>query len=92
MICVTFPNFIADQKQRIASDCERAPNKIAINPFLSHSFILEALRNGIIKRNILKQVVLDIAIPKVEEGIKENAVFPLKWEKEYISAESAGTR
>ena len=40
--------------------------------------MLDAFRNGIIKRNILKQVVFDIAMPKVEEGIKENAVLPLK--------------
>ena len=78
MICVTFPNFIADQKHSIARDCERAPNSITINPFFSHSFMLDAFRNGIIKRNILKQVVFDIAMPKVEEGIKENAVLPLK--------------
>ena len=33
---------------------------------------------GIINRNLLKQVVFDIAMPKVEEVIKENAVLPLK--------------
>ena len=92
MICVTFPNFIADQKQSIARDCVTEPSNIKIILFLLPFFKTVPLRNGSITRRILKQVVLDIAIPKVEDGINVNAVLPIKCEKAYIKADRAGTR
>ena len=58
-------------------------------PFLLPFFKTVPFRNGSITRRILKQVVLDIAIPKVEDGINVNAVLPIKCEKAYIKAKES---